>query len=187
MHKVKKEVKDEHELIILARESIKCAMEKKDIIVNEKIKEKYSRKQACFVTLTKNGELRGCIGNLKAERELWKNIINNAIASASLDPRFKPLSKAELDKIKIEISLLSKLKQIKYKNVKELKQKIFGKGVVIKKSQNIATYLPQVWKLLSDAELFLSSLCEKAGLESDAWKKDELDVFVYGVKVIKEK
>ena len=174
------------ELIELARQSIKCFLENRKLVVDELIKQKYNSKKACFVTLRINKHLRGCIGNLYPKRELWKDVVINAVNAAFFDPRFQPLSKQELEKIKIEISVLSKLKPLKYKDANELKQKIFGKGVVIKKGTHVATYLPQVWQELPDPEIFLSSLCQKAGLSKHAWKNENLEVFVYTISKISE-
>ena len=96
------------ELLKLARKSIESALCGKELIVDEKIKKKYSNNLACFVTLTIKGELRGCIGSLEAYRELWEDVISNAKSAAFEDPRFESLSKKEFNKIHIEISVLSK-------------------------------------------------------------------------------
>lgn len=167
------------ELVGLAREAIRSYLEGKKVRVSESIKKKYSKKGACFVTLTMNGQLRGCIGSLIARQELWKDVIENAINSAFGDPRFLPLSKEEFERIKIEISILSEPKRISYSSIDELFSKTKGKGVVIKKGFFSATYLPSVWEDLPDEERFFSSLCLKAGLKSDEWKKPGLEVFIY--------
>lgn len=174
------------ELLKLARESIKTEFGKSKLKVSEKIKKKFSERRACFVTLTINGDLRGCIGSLEARQELWKDVVENARKAAFSDPRFTQLTEDELSKIKIEISVLSIPKKIEYKNEEELKKKILKKGVVIKKGFYQATYLPQVWEQLHDFEDFIGSLCEKAGLSTDAWKSLELEVWTYSVQAIKE-
>lgn len=174
------------ELITLARESIKSKLEKRNFEPDEKIKKKFNEKRACFVTLNLNGDLRGCVGSLTPSQELWKDVSENAINSAFNDTRFYPLTKKEFEKIKIEISILTPAQKIEYKNIEELKKKISKKGVIIKKSWCSATYLPQVWGQIPDEENFLSSLCQKAGLPSETWKKEKLDVWVYDVEKIKE-
>jgi len=174
------------ELLGLARESIAIAFEAKELKINEAVKKKYSKKQACFVTLTIKGDLRGCIGSLEARQELWKDVAENARNAAFNDSRFMPLTKEELAKIKIEISILAVPKRISYKDAEDLKKKIKGKGVVLGKGFNSATYLPQVWQEINDSEEFLSSLCRKSGLPSDAWKKEKLKVLVYSVDKIEE-
>jgi AmmeMemoRadiSam system protein A len=174
------------ELLKLARGSIASAFENRTLKIDEKIKKKYSKKQACFVTLTINEELRGCIGSLDARQELWKDVASNALNAAFSDPRFNKLNLEELKKVKIEISILSVPTKIEYNSERELKEKILGKGVVIKKGWNQATYLPQVWEQLSGFEEFISSLCEKADLSRHEWKKLDLEVKIYRVDSVEE-
>lgn len=177
------------ELLKLAREAISSSLEERELIVKDDIKKEFSEKKACFVTLTfkANKELRGCIGNLEARQELWKEVIENARDAAFSDSRFLPLSKEELEKIKIEVSVLSTPKKIDYEDSKDLKKKIMGKGVIIQRGFNQATYLPQVWQQLPVFLEFISSLCEKAGLSSSSWKKLDLEVWTYSVEKIEEK
>src|SRR3989338_7524444 len=157
-------MKKYQELLGLARETIKSELEGKKLNVDDKLKMKYSKKLACFVTLTINGELRGCIGSLESHQELWRDVIENSKNAAFSDPRFNPVEKGELEQIKIEISVLTIPKIITYKTEEELKEKIMKKGVMIQKRFYSATYLPQVWKELENFEEFISSLCQKAGL-----------------------
>ena len=113
-------------------------------------------------------------------------MIENAIHAAFDDYRFSPLSKNELSKIKIEISVLSIPRKIEFKNEKELLGKIDNKmGIIVKKGFNSATFLPQVWEQISDPKSFLEHLSIKAGLEKDAWKNS--DIYFYRVKSIEEK
>jgi len=174
------------ELLGLAREIIKGKLEGIEININAAIKKKYSKKQACFVTLTINKELRGCIGSLEPRQELWKDVVENSRHAAFSDSRFNALEKDELGKIKIEISVLTIPKKIEYKNSEDLLKKIKGKGVIIKRGWNQATYLPQVWEELPDKDEFLSSLCLKAGLSRDSWKNNQLDVSLYEVEKVSE-
>lgn len=174
------------ELLKLARNAIESYFSKKELKVSPEIIKKYSEKKACFVTLTKNNQLRGCIGSLQPRQELYKDVIDNARNAAFQDPRFSPMEKSELDKIKIEISVLSIPKKLEFKDDKDLLKKLTKKeGVIIKKEFYSATYLPQVWKELKDKEEFLSSLCMKAGLSEDAWK-EKIEVFTYSVEIVKE-
>ena len=174
------------DLLKLARETIKAKLEGEELIVDDKIKKKYSKKQACFVTLTIGGELRGCIGSLVARQKLYLDVIENAKNAAFRDPRFNSVEKEELKKIKIEISIISVPKDINYKNSEDLKKKINGKGVIISNGFNQATYLPQVWEELHNFEEFISSLCRKAGLASDFWKSGKLKVQIYEVEKVEE-
>ncbi|OHE04960.1 MAG: AmmeMemoRadiSam system protein A, partial [Sulfurimonas sp. RIFCSPLOWO2_12_FULL_34_6] len=91
----------------IARRTIEEHFKGKEFIPDDKTKEYYKEKQACFVTLTFGGKLRGCIGSLEARQELWKNVAENAVSAAFYDTRFIPLKKEELKKIKIEVSVLS--------------------------------------------------------------------------------
>lgn len=174
------------ELLKLARETIKAKLDNKELKISESIKKKFSKKEACFITLTINGELRGCIGSLEARQELWKDVLENSLNAAFNDSRFNSLEEAELDKIKIEISVLSKPKKINYTTEKELEKKIKDKGVVLKKGWNSATYLPQVWEDLPSFQEFIGTLCVKAGLNQNAWKKMDLEIWIYDVEKISE-
>jgi len=174
------------ELISLAREGIKAKLEGRDFIIDEEIKRRFKEKKACFVTLTLDGKLSGCIGSLTARQELWKDAVENAINAAFFDSRFCPLTKEEFNKIKIEISILSIPTKIEYKDGRDLKKKIFKKGVLLKKDFYSATYLPQVWEQIPREEDFLNSLCLKAGLSGSTWKREKLNVFVYDVEKVEE-
>ncbi len=181
-------MKKYQELLGLARESIESAIDGKELKVSEILKKKYSEKKACFVTLTIDKELRGCIGSLEPRQELWKDVVENSKSAAFYDPRFIRLTKSELKKIKIEISVTSIPKEIEYKDSEDLKKKIMTKGVIIQKDWQGATYLPQVWEDLPDFEDFISSLCQKAGLPADSWKnnRDKLEVKIYEAEKISE-
>ena len=177
---------DYKELLKLARESITAELESKALQLSPAIKKKYSEKKACFVTLTINGNLRGCIGSLEPKQELWKDVAENARNAGFEDPRFNSLTIEELKKVKIEISVLSIPKKISYRDSEELKRKIKGKGVIIQRGWNSATYLPQVWEDLPVFEEFISSLCQKAGLSGDVWRTEKLEVSIYDVEKVSE-
>jgi len=173
-----------NELLKLAKNAIESALKNKKLDVSRDIKEKYSEKKACFVTLTEHGMLRGCIGSLYPHQELYKDVIENAVHAAFEDYRFPQIKKDELGEIKIEISVLSIPKKLEFKNEKKLLQKIDrDMGIILKKGFSSATFLPQVWEELSDKIDFLESLCLKAGLGKDAWKNAE--IYFYRVKKIK--
>lgn len=173
-------------LLQLARKTIEYYLDNKELKIPEELKKKYSKKQACFVTLTKNKELRGCIGSLYPKQELWKDIQENAINAAFHDFRFNPLTKEELKKIKIEISILTIPKKINFKNEKELLKKINKKmGIILKKGFNNSTFLPQVWEEILDKQDFLEQLSLKAGLDKNAWKNAE--IYSYEVEKMRER
>lgn len=141
---------------------------------------------ACFVTLTINGELRGCIGHTVPTQPLYLDIVENAFASAFNDIRFSPLSFEEFKQTEIEVSVLTTPKLLVYTSSEDLLNQLRPNidGVIIQKDDNGATYLPQVWEDLSDKEEFLSSLCEKAGLLSDEWKKEGMKVWTYEIEKV---
>lgn len=172
-------------LLQLARKTIESHLDKTKFKIPEELKKKYHEKKASFITLTEGNELRGCVGSLYPSQELWKNVQENAINAAFNDTRFSPLTKSELNKIKIEISILTIPKEIKFKNEKELLKKIKKKmGIILQKGYYTATFLPQVWEQISDKKEFLQQLSFKAGLGKDAWKNSK--IFYYTVKKIKE-
>jgi AmmeMemoRadiSam system protein A len=184
--------KEEKKLLLdLARKSIEYFMEKRELMhVNESsIPDKMKKKKATFVTLEKNGMLRGCIGSLQAHEPLYLNVVKNAVAAAFYDVRFMPVRKEEMDEIEIEISVLTEPERVDYKNVEELLRKIKPKkdGLIIKLGSRSATFLPQVWGQLPSKEEFLSHLCMKAGLRRDEWKNGKIEVYKYNVISFKEK
>jgi|WetSurMetagenome_2_1015567.scaffolds.fasta_scaffold316494_2 AmmeMemoRadiSam system protein A len=173
------------QLLNLARKTIKSSFEHKEPEMSKEIKEKFSKKQACFITITKNGQLRGCIGSLQPTRELYKDVVENSVSAAFHDPRFPPLEKEELNQIRIELSILSVPEKLEFKDEKDLLNKINKKmGIVLKKGSFVSTFLPQVWDELPDKVEFLEHLSRKAGLNKDAWKTAE--IYFYEVKKIKE-
>jgi len=126
---------------------------------------------ACFVTLTRSGELRGCIGSLQAYRDLLADLKNNAVAAALHDPRFAPLRADELPGTVIEVSLLSPLEPINFASeadaLGQLRPGI--DGVVFEYQHQRSTFLPQVWEQLPRASEFMAHLKHKAGLPVDFW------------------
>jgi AmmeMemoRadiSam system protein A len=142
---------------------------------------KLLEEKACFVTLMEGGELRGCIGHLVKMKPLYLDIIENAVNAAFEDPRFPPLSREELLKIKIEVSVLTEPAPLEYSSPEDLLKKLRAgtDGLIIRKGYASATFLPSVWEELPKKEEFLAHLCLKAGLSSDAWKEKGLKVERY--------
>lgn len=137
---------------------------------------------ACFVTLTQNGQLRGCIGSLEPRRSLLADVKANAVAAAFRDPRFSPLAERELDATAIEVSVLSPMESMVFANESDaLAQLRPGiDGVVFEYDGRHSTFLPQVWEQLPDRAMFLAHLKRKAGLKSDFWS-DKLRLRRYTV------
>jgi AmmeMemoRadiSam system protein A len=141
---------------------------------------------ATFVTLTLQGQLRGCIGSLEAHRSLI-DVRQNAISSAFRDPRFPPLTKEEFADVVIEVSLLSKPVLIRHTSEEDaLAQLTPGRdGVIIEHGRHRATYLPQVWAQLPDPREFTAHLKDKAGLPEHFWS-DDISISRYTVQKWRE-
>jgi AmmeMemoRadiSam system protein A len=126
---------------------------------------------ACFITLSHEARLRGCIGTLCAHRALGEDVKANAVAAAFRDPRFKPLTVNEFDAIEVEISLLSLLEPMAFADETDaLKQLRVGvDGVAFQYGHHKSTFLPQVWKDFREPADFMAHLKYKAGLPPDFW------------------
>ncbi len=168
-----------HLMKSIAKNAVEFCVAEGEDYVPYNIPDKLKSVKACFVTIYKNGNLRGCIGNILPRNMLYEAIINNAVSAATRDPRFPEVSPAELKSLTYEITVLSEPVEIKYKSEKDLLEKIRDKGVIIKKSFYTAVYLPQVWKHFASPEEFLISLCRKAGMNGNEWKKLDLNVSTF--------
>lgn len=126
---------------------------------------------ATFVTLTRQGQLRGCIGTLEAHRTLLADVKANAVSAALRDPRFAPLTLAELATTCIEVSLLSAMQPMPFESeAQALAQLQPGvDGVLLEFEHSRSTFLPQVWAQLPTAQAFMAHLKQKAGLPPDFW------------------
>lgn len=129
---------------------------------------------ACFITLTCEGKLRGCIGTLRAHRPLGEDVKANAVAAAFRDPRFKPLTMEEFEAIDVEISLLSLLEPLAFTDEADaLRQLRIGiDGVVFEYGHHRGTFLPQVWRDFREPADFMAHLKYKAGLPPDFWDRE---------------
>jgi hypothetical protein len=136
-----------------------------------------------FVTLRREGELRGCIGSLEAHRPLGEDIAANAVAAALRDRRFPPVTAFELESLDVEVSLLQPSEALACADEDDAIGKLRPgvDGVVIEYGGSRATFLPQVWESLPDAPMFLRELKRKAGLPADFWHPD-LRLRRYGVE-----
>jgi AmmeMemoRadiSam system protein A len=177
-------------LISIARDSIERKLFKnKDMVGNDSdLPPKFLEKRGTFVTITLNQNLRGCIGHIIPQESLIEGVRINALNAAFHDPRFKPLSKQEWEKIKIEVSILTEPQRLFYSDADDLLNRLRKEidGVIIKKGHHQATFLPQVWGQLPDKEEFLTHLCLKAGLSGYEWKQEKLAVFTYQVQAFEE-
>ncbi|HTQ76604.1 MAG TPA: AmmeMemoRadiSam system protein B [Burkholderiales bacterium] len=124
------------------------------------------QRAATFVTLTREGRLRGCIGSLEAARALGEDVAENARAAAFRDPRFPALAREEWPRCAVEVSLLSSAKPIRFADEADLLAQIRAgeDGLILECDGRRATFLPQVWDGLPDKRRFLEELAKKAGL-----------------------
>lgn len=179
-------------LIDIARKTIRTYLEKGEILnpaPAEIPSSKMTEERACFVTLYKDDQLRGCIGSLEPTRPLVFDVIDNAINAALRDPRFNPLRLDELDKIEISISVLTVPEKRKFSSASELLEALVPEkhGLIIKKGVARATFLPIVWKQLPEKEEFLAHLCMKAGLLPNEWKNvGSVEFYFYEAQEFKQ-
>ena len=171
-------------LLKLARETLQTYLKsgKMPEVDESKLTPRLKQKFGVFVSLHKNKQLRGCIGNFEPVT-LYKAIMKQVIESATCDPRFDPMTASEEPAVHIEISVMSPMKQVdSYKDII-----VSMHGVYIRKERNAATFLPQVapeqgW----DRDTMLEYLCQKAGLEPDAYKEKGMEFLVYTAQVFGE-
>jgi len=135
---------------------------------------------ASFVTLHQQGELRGCIGTLEAYRPLINDIAENAFAAAFHDPRFTPVSQADIENIDLDISVLGKSEPLEPGSEQHLLAQIRPglDGLILRDGPNRGTFLPSVWESLPERKDFLRQLKVKAGLPADHWS-DTVEVSRY--------
>jgi len=176
-------------LIRLVRDTIASRLDGKSADVGAELKKEFSEKKGAFVTLTINGELRGCIGIVEAIYPLWQTIVHAAESAAFGDPRFGPLDKEEFERVKVEISVLSVPELIKVKSAEEyLKNiKIGRDGLIIDGDYGKGLLLPQVaveWKW--DVKEFLENTCRKAGIAKDGWSDINNKIYKFQAQIFSE-
>jgi AmmeMemoRadiSam system protein A len=124
----------------------------------------YDAPGATFVTLRwKSGDLQGCIGTLEADRAIVDDVAHNAVAAGTRDPRTKPCVLADIDKLHVELSILSPLEEI----ASEADIRVGVDGIVLFAAGRRATFLPVMWPRLKTVKIFMAELRHKAGLPRD--------------------
>jgi MEMO1 family protein len=182
-------------LVRLARQTIRKALdlppaESGDDTPAETLAgEIFQKHRGTFVTLHKDGALRGCIGSLLPDTPLAESVRKNAVNAAFRDPRFPAVTREEMDDLDIEVSILTPPRPLAYKDPADLTARLRAgiDGLIIRKGGASATFLPQVWKQLPQPADFLSHLCRKAGLPADAWKTMDIEVQTYQVQYFEER
>ena len=183
--------KEEQEyLTALARETLESYLKdgKKPEVDENTLPLKLTEKRGCFVTLKKDGQLRGCIGHIFAQKPVYQCVIDNSVSAAVHDSRFSQVVYGELEDIHIEVSVLSVPEALEFTSPEELLDKLtpLEDGVVINYGSHKSTYLPQVWEQLPEKAGFLTSLCKKGGAPGDCWMDENVGIETYQAQVFGE-
>jgi len=173
----------------IARESIKRALKGERVKSEDfRFSEKFNEKRGVFVTLYKNGELRGCIGFPYPILPLKEALIRAALSAAFEDPRFLPVRAEEMSRIRISVTILSEPEKLTCR-AEERPDKIeIGKhGIIVRRGIFQGLLLPQVateygW----DAKTFLTQTCLKAGLPPESWLDEDTEVLIFTGEIFEE-
>lgn len=143
--------------------------------------------QASFVTLEKNGVLRGCIGSLKAHQPLAVDVAQNAIKAGFQDPRFPQLMPLEMPHLTLSISILSASEEMNFTDEADALSRLRPSvdGVIIRDGRHQSVFLPHVWEALPDPYEFMAKLKQKAGLAPDYWSKT-MKIFQFTTETFSE-
>ena len=174
---------EEKECLRIARETVEAWVRRHEKPEYKATTPTMAKDGACFVTLKKDGELRGCIGHIIPNEPLYLNVRNMAVAASSEDPRFPPVTPDEMPKIKIEVSVLTPITPV----TDPQEVRVGTDGLIMSRGYNRGLLLPQVpgefgW----NREEFLSHTCRKAGMEMDCWKKSGITIEKFQAQVFGE-
>jgi uncharacterized protein len=169
-------------LLDVARRSIQHGLKQGGALIVDldDYPEHLTQERACFVTLNRMGQLRGCIGTLEAYQPLISDVAEHAWAAAFRDPRFPSLQNNEFADLEIHISILSQPEPMSFKDEADLIEQIRPgiDGLIMEDSGRKGTFLPSVWEQLGDRKEFLAHLKQKAGLPVSHWS-DTLRMWRY--------
>jgi len=170
--------KEKTNLIMAAKTAIAANFDNKQIPPDLSEYAQLNLPAAVFVTITKNGELRGCIGTTEPRGSLLNSVQYFARGAAFNDNRFPSVERIELPELRYEISILSQPKFVRsHHDIKSGTD-----GVIVEKDGHSGLFLPQVWKQLPLRTKFLSELCaQKAGLPPDCWQDPKTKIYVFNV------
>jgi AmmeMemoRadiSam system protein A len=182
---------DGQELIKLARKSIAYTSASGKRLSETTEKKRLLEKRGCFVTLNTfpNKELRGCIGFPSPVLSLWNAVIDGAVQAAFNDPRFSKLQANEIDKVLLEISILTLPEEISGGKSGLAEEIVIGEdGLIINKGGRSGLLLPQVAREHNwSAETFLDECCRKAGIIPGSWRQAGCSVFKFQAQIFSEK
>lgn len=176
-------------LLQIARDSINYGLEHQArlIIPLEQYAQHLKNPQACFVTLNKNQQLRGCIGTLVARSPLVQEVADSGYSAAFLDRRFSQVTKEEIPYLQIHISILTNPIAMHFASEQDLLSQLKPgiDGLILKVGNLSGTFLPSVWEQLPNPKDFLSHLKNKAGLPQDYWS-NQVEMFRYETEMFGE-
>jgi uncharacterized protein len=174
---------DSSVLLLIARDAIEHRINETSYNSVPREEKKLNDCAGCFVTITQHGKLRGCIGNFQSQQPLYREVAQMAVASATEDPRFPPLQKADLENINLEITVLSPLQKIE--NIDEI---IVGThGIYIEKGLHRGVLLPQVATEHSwDSKIFLQQTSLKAGLNAEDWQLPDAEIYIFSGQIVND-
>jgi len=175
-------------LTIMEQLGHKPCRDDEDVLAAARRDNELLEKRGVFICLKIDHQLRGCIGSLSASSSIVEGVRSNAVNAAFYDPRFSPLSADEVHDVELEVSVLTEPQPLAYNDAEDLigRLRVDVDGVILRKGGLSATFLPQVWEQLPDPGQFLSHLCMKAGLPSDAWRDTKLEIMTYQVQCFQE-
>ena len=171
---------DKELLLKIARAELEARLDGREAPESLALPERLKEERGAFVTIHKNGRLRGCIGYIEARKPLYETIKEMAVAAAFHDPRFSPLRRDEWPQIDIEISVLSTLQEIF--DIKDIE--VGRHGLYVIQGEHRGLLLPQVaseygWDRLA----FLQQTCRKAGLAAQAWQEEGTKLFIFSADI----
>jgi len=170
--------KEKSELVSLAQNAVRSHMAQKPVPAALSADTKFNLPAAVFVTITRNGALRGCMGATEPRGTLLNSVQYFAQAAAFMDGRFEPVTETELPELRYEISILSPPEPVRSFN--DIQPKI--NGVIVERDGHSGLFLPQVWEQLPVKSEFMSELCsQKANLDRDCWKDPKTKLYVFTV------
>ncbi len=171
----------------LARKAIETYLSRKETI-EDRFDGVFAEKRGVFTTLTKHGELRGCIGFPYPIRRLDEAIVESAISAATQDPRFPPVRLQEMDEIDVEVTVLTPPEKLDVPPEKRAEAIEVGRhGLMVVYGPYSGLLLPQVAvEHGMDEEEFLTHTCLKAGLPPDCWLMKGVDIYTFEGQIFKE-
>lgn len=173
------------QLLKLARTSIESVLAgRAPILTVDDYDETLRRPAGAFVTLrTKSGDLRGCIGSIRALEPLCRAVVSSAVSAAFRDPRFFPVRPEEMPQLDLEISVMGPIEPVR--NIDEIE--VGRDGLIVSKGRFAGLLLPQVATEFGwDRDTFLDQTCVKAGLPPGAWRSQETRIEKFAAEVFGE-